>query len=414
MSDRPFSRSGVRRVLERSGMSAAFARFGRDRVLFSRAAEDRWRHGQRQGRALAGVIWLAFILFPLVNAIATKDTTSGRVLTIAGAVIFTVAYAWMVLIMFDPGLSKTRYALTGTLLVVAIALTLHAPDQWWFLFTYCAACLALVTPLDVGVPAIVALTAVAVVCTAVAGGGGGQTISAGTTTVAIGLLMLLMHNLRERNQELTEARAELAKAAVAAERERFARDLHDLLGHSLSVIAIKAELAGRLLPGDAERAGSEIADVEQVARQALSEVRQAVSDYRKPTLDGELEGARMALTAAGIDAEFERPPAALDPEVEAVLAWTVREGATNVIRHSGARHCQVRVRAGERDAGVEVLDDGAGKAGGSATSNGHAGNGIAGLRERAERVRGRIEAGRRADGDGFRLAVSVPTTGAAP
>lgn len=304
--------------------------------------------------------------------------------------------------------------MTGTLLAVAIALTLHAPDQWWFLFTYCAACLALVTPLDLGVPALLALTAVAVSLTGVAGGGEGQTISAGTTTVAIGLLMILMHNLRERNQELVEARAELARTAVAAERERFARDLHDLLGHSLSVIAIKAELAGRLLPGEAGRAGREIADVEQVARQALSEVRQAVSEYRKPTLDGELEGARMALTAAGIDAEFERAPATLDPEVEAVLAWTVREGATNVIRHSGARHCRVRVRTGDGDAGVEVVDDGAGAVVSDAASNGHAGNGIAGLRERAERLTGRIEAGRRSDGAGFRLAVSVPTTAVKP
>jgi two-component system sensor histidine kinase DesK len=382
--------------------------------LFSRIAEDRWGHGRRNGRAVAGVVWLAFILFPVVNALTTRDSASGRALTVTGALIFTATYAWMFLIMFRREASVARFALLATLVAVAIALTLHAPDQWWFLFTYCAGCLALVTPPDRGVPAILALTAVAVGCTAVAGGAGGQVISAGTTTVAIGLLMVLMHNLRERNRELSEARAELAHTAVAAERERFARDLHDLLGHSLSVIAIKAELAGRLLPGDAERAAREVADVEQVARQALNEVRQAVSDYRRPTLDGELEGARMALSAAGIDAEFDRAPSALDPEVEAVLAWTVREGATNVIRHSGARHCRVQMRAGDGDARVEVLDDGAGTVVSDVASNGHAGNGIAGLRERAERVRGRIEAGRRADADGFRLAVSVPMTGARP
>jgi two-component system, NarL family, sensor histidine kinase DesK len=390
-----------------------FSTLPSNRGLFSRIPEDRWQHGRRNGRGVAGVIWAAFILFPLVNALTTKDSASGRVLTVAGAVIFTAAYVWGVLIMFEPGQSAKRFALTGTLVAVAIALTLHEPDQWWFLFTYCAACLALVTPIDRGIPAILGLTAVAVGVTALAGGAGGQVISAATTTVAIGLLMVLMHNLRERNQELCEARSELARTAVAAERERFARDLHDLLGHSLSVIAIKAELAGRLLPTDAERAGREVADVEQVARQALSEVRQAVSEYRKPTLDGELEGARMALTAAGIDAEFERAPAALDPEVEAVLAWTVREGATNVIRHSGARHCQVRVRMGDGDAGVEVLDDGLGQELDVAT-NGHVGNGIAGLRARAEHLTGRIEAGRRADGAGFRLAVSVPMTAVRP
>ena len=104
------------------------------------------------------------------------------------------------------------------------------------------------------------------------------------------------------------------------------------------MIALKAELAGRLLhdrPSDARR---EIAEVEQVAREALSEVRDAVSGYRRPTLDGELAGARMALSAAGIAADVERTEVALDPAVEAVLAWAVREGATNVIRHSGATH----------------------------------------------------------------------------
>ncbi len=116
--------------------------------------------------------------------------------------------------------------------------------------------------------------------------------------------MLVMSDLRLRNQQLSQARAELAQMAVAQERERFARDLHDLLGHSLSVIALKAELAGRMLPPDArprarDAAATEVAELEQVARTALGEVRDAVSGYRQPTLDGELAGARMALSAAG-------------------------------------------------------------------------------------------------------------------
>jgi two-component system, NarL family, sensor histidine kinase DesK len=382
--------------------------------VLSRVLEDRWAHGQRRGRSAGAFIWLGFILFPLIDALTNRESTVGRALTVAGALIFTAVYVWMVLLMFRPEQSAMRYALLATLLAVSIALTLHAPNQWWFLFTYCAGCVAMVAPVERGISAVLVLTAVAVGCTAVAGGASGQVIGAGTTTVAIGLLMVLMHSLRVRNQELCEARAELARTAVAAERERFARDLHDLLGHSLSVITIKSELAGRLLSSDVERAGREIAEVEQVARQALSEVRQAVSGYRRPTLDGELEGARMALSAAGIDAAFDRAPAELDPEVEAVLAWTVREGATNVIRHSGARHCHVRVRADAADAGVEVVDDGAGEDVVDAESNGHPGNGIDGLRERAERLRGRIEAGRVADGSGFRLAVSVPVTGDPP
>ena len=184
--------------------------------------------------------------------------------------------------------------------------------------------------------------------------------------------MVLMRDLRMRNAELTEARAELARTAVAQERERFARDLHDLLGHTLSVIALKAELAGRLLPDRPEQAATEVHEVEQVARAALGEVRQAVSGYRQPTLDGELAGARMALSAAGIRAEVERAPVTLDPEVEAVLAWAVREGATNVIRHSGAKRCTVRISAGLADAGVEVIDDGRGSPNGD-PRNGHRG-----------------------------------------
>ena len=179
------------------------------------------------------------------------------------------------------------------------------------------------------------------------------------TALGIGLLMVLMRDLRVRNEELTEARAELARAAVAQERERFARDLHDLLGHSLSVIALKAELAGRLLPGAPNSAAAEMGEVEQVARQALSEVRDAVSGYRQPTLEGELAGARMALSAAGIEAEMTSREATLAPDVEAVLAWAVREGATNVIRHSRRRALHgSRSRAGLTEAGVEVIDDG--------------------------------------------------------
>jgi two-component system, NarL family, sensor histidine kinase DesK len=121
----------------------------------------------------------------------------------------------------------------------------------------------------------------------------------------------------------------------------------------------------------------------------------------------------VALSAAGIEAEFARAPVTLDPDVEAVLAWAVREGATNVIRHSGARHCSVTVKAGLADAEVEVVDDGGGcAAAASDQDSGNGGHGIAGVRERAEQLRGRIEAGSLPNGHGFRLAVSVPVPSA--
>jgi two-component system sensor histidine kinase DesK len=268
-----------------------------------------------------------------------------------------------------------------------------------------------------------------------------------------------------RNQELSEARAELAQMAVARERERFARDLHDLLGHSLSVITLKAELAGRMLNDRPFDAAREISELEQVARTALGEVRDAVSGYRQPTLDRELAGARMALSAAGIEADIHEAHVPLDPPIEAVLAWAVREGATNVIRHSRARHCTLQVTSSLSDAGVEVIDDGVGTGAGGGTTNGvgtvigggrsstpgvgtetraragavshlsadgasgghglaagggsgghglaagggSGGHGLAGLAERARLVNGTLEAGALASG-GYRLAVTVPVS----
>jgi two-component system sensor histidine kinase DesK len=299
------------------------------------------------------------------------------------------------------------------MLALACVLTIADRPSWGFLFTYCAACVGLVVSSDLGMPAVILCAGAAFGATVLGGGSAGSGGGFAASAVGIGLLLVLMRDLRMRNHELIEARAELALTAVAAERERFARDLHDLLGHSLSVIAIKAELAGRLMSIDPERAAAEVADVEGVARESLREVREAVSGYRQPTLEKELEGARVALSAAGIEADVERTPVTLDPEVEAVLAWVVREGATNVIRHSGATHCQVKVSASLADAGVEVVDDGEGPACLRGEVVQHTGHGITGLTERAERLRGRIEAGGLPEGRGFRLAVSIPVSAAA-
>ena len=165
----------------------------------------------------------------------------------------------------------------------------------------------------------------------------------GVTAATISLTLFALARLGRANQELQAARRELARLAVAEERARIARDLHDTLGHSLSVIALKSELARRVLPDDPERAAAEIGDVERVAREALASVRDTVSGYRQPTLAMELAGAREALTAAGIDGDVEPAPDGLPREVDAVLGWAVREGVTNVLRHSDAARAHIRV-----------------------------------------------------------------------
>jgi two-component system sensor histidine kinase DesK len=349
-------------------------------------------------------VWLAFILFPAVNAVAQHGTPIHHALTIAGAVAFVLVYIALVLIWRRRFADRMLPALFVLLIAVATALTIGDGGGWAFLFTYCAACAGLISR-RFGFAGVIFCCVMAGVTSAVSGAGGGQVIGYVASSAGIGFLLLVMRDLRIRNDQLSDARAELARLAVAAERERFARDLHDLLGHSLSLIALKTELAARLLRDQPDEAARELGDAENAARKALSEVREAVSGYRRPTLDGELAGARMALAAAGIELVVHPGGGTLDPDAEGVLAWAVREGVTNVIRHSHARSCTVSVLTDAARATVEVADDGLG----SAAANGHRGSGLAGLEGRARDMGGVVEAGSR-PGGGFRLLVTVPAT----
>ena len=203
--------------------------------------------------------------------------------------------------------------------------------------------------------------------------------------------------LMQRNVDLLQAEAENARLAVADERNRFARDLHDILGHSLTVITVKAELANRLLDVDPARARAELDDLERLSRDALADVRRAVEGYRDLTLPGELARAREALRAAEIDADLPRSTDEVPSELRELFAWTVREGVTNVIRHSGASRCTVRLGS----TAVEVSDDGTGPQGETRT-----GTGLDGLRERAAAA-GAVLATRTLDPRGFALSVTA-------
>lgn len=329
-------------------------------------------------------------------------------MTVLCAVAFIAGYCVLVLsfrsaLMRESGPHWQQTAVLAGMIAIASLMTLVFDPGWGYLFCYCAGCAALLAT-DSLAFAAVALCGVLAYFVPVAGRADhGSALGTASGALGVGLLMVLIRDLRRRNLELTGARAELARLAVAEERERFARDLHDLLGHSLSVIALKAELAGRLVEIDPERSAQEVSDIETVAREALSEVRDAVSGYARPTLDGELDGARMALLAAGIECEIRREGADPEPEAEAVLAWAVREGATNVVRHSAADRCLLRVSAERELSVVEVVDDGA-----IARSVAQAwGNGLSGLRERVAAMHGTMVAGPQADG-GYRLAVEIP------
>jgi two-component system sensor histidine kinase DesK len=348
-------------------------------------------------------VWILFIVFPLVNAASARAPALQKAVVIACASLFVLGYLLLVGWQRTAG-DERAVPVLAVMLVVASVVTCVQDPGWGFLYIYSSACCGLLSGSRAGFGGVALCTALAAVVPALSGGPSGDSIGYGASSAGVGMLMLLVRDLRTRNEELSEARAELAELAVARERERFARDLHDLLGHSLSVIAIKAELAGRLLPAQPERAAGEVRDVERVARQALADVREAVSGYRQPTLQGELAGARMALAAAGIEAEVHAGETAIGAEAEAVLAWAIREGATNVIRHSAARRCELRVTADGARATVEVIDDGRGPNGAAP-----GGQGLSGLRERVAAVQGSLAAGPQAGGSGYRLRVEVPT-----
>ncbi|WP_047868462.1 sensor histidine kinase [Nocardiopsis sp. RV163] len=202
-----------------------------------------------------------------------------------------------------------------------------------------------------------------------------------------------------------------AQLAVSEERLRFARDMHDLLGHSLSALAVKAQLAGRLVERDPGRAGAEMAEVQVLARQALQQVRSAVSGYREVDLAGEAEAVRAVLDAGGtrtVTTGLEG--LALPPRTAALAAWVVREGGTNVLRHSDANECQISFTlardgaVGPRTLLVEVFND---RARGGGRDGKESGNGLAGLSERVAMGGGTLSAARTPEG-GFLLRAVLP------
>ena len=219
-----------------------------------------------------------------------------------------------------------------------------------------------------------------------------------TGLLSITAALVLMGMLVRSNQELVRARHKLAALAVADERARVARDLHDVLGHSLTSLAVKASLARRLLgKGLSEQAAAEIADIERQAREALVEVRATVSGYREASLAAEVAGARVALEAGQIEAAVSGDLEAVPPHLREAFAFVVREGVTNVIRHSGSKSCSIHIGSSY----VEVMDEG-----GPVVEAVRTGNGLAGLRQRVEAVGGHLSAVP-VPGGGFRIRAEV-------
>ncbi|GAB3832179.1 sensor histidine kinase [Kribbella italica] len=366
----------------------------------SPAARDLTQTGRRSWRWLAGGVWLFYLGSPLQEIVRHSDGVT-RVVGVLALFAFATAYMsffiWMRQVSWREGglpLWK-RYGYLVGLLALA-ALTLPAAGQ--------TALTTLVYVTAISVVMLELRQAIAVTLLTLGGAelsmrlvpGWHDDSSYGLAIFLAALAVFGMRRAIQRGMELSVARQDFAELAVQEERNRFARDLHDILGHSLTVITVKAELAGRLIEANPSRAAVEVTDIEQLARAALADVRAAVAGYRELSLAGELVSARAALEAAEIRADL---PTTVDDVPEShreLFAWVVREGVTNVVRHSGARKCTVRISAQQ----IEVLDDGRGPS----TSPG--GHGLIGLRERADQVGATLSVGQAPSG-GFRLAVRV-------
>lgn len=216
---------------------------------------------------------------------------------------------------------------------------------------------------------------------------------------AAALVLWGFMRILEQNRTLESATAEIAQLAVERERLRMSRDLHDILGHSLTTVAVKAELARKMVGRDDTRVTQELTDVERLAREALQDIRATVAGHRTITLAMELAVARSVLASAGISADVPNTVDAVPERWRPLFGWVIREGVTNVVRHSGAQRCWITVDP----AAVEIADDGA-----AHPPAGEHSRGLQGLRERAEAEGATVAAGPNDDGTGWVLRVEVP------
>ena len=310
------------------------------------------------------------LAYPVVTA-AGMTQAAGYVVVAAFSCCYVVsAFA------IGRGMWSLFWFLTAAMTLLVVAAWPFAHANTFFLAAVVASLAA--TNLRRYAVAIVAVTVLASVVVPWVLAGGPGWIQAITIVFTV-LTVYGYSEIAATNVALVEARAEIARLASEGERARIARDLHDLLGHSLTAITVKSELARRL-DGDAAR--REIASVEQLSRQALAEVRAAVSGYRDVTLAGELARGRELLRASGIEADVPTAIDSLGADRQELFGWAVREGLTNVVRHARATRCTVSVSA----SAVEISDDGIG---GPADF----GSGLAGLRERAAALGGSVSAG---------------------
>lgn len=379
-------------------------------------------YGTRVGR-IAGIvftaIWLAYLIGPVVDLITQHYSPAQR----AAGLSIIAAFCLIYVILVPRWPFSPRYAHAGLGVLAALAAAacimfggMGAASLW--IFVSSAAGL-LVASHRWAVRVVLAISICYVVFCYTGHVAMTDFLGNLLPVTCLGLVMIGLRRQVQLTIELRRAREEVVQLAANDERLRLARDMHDLTGQSLSMITLKSELAARLLsrlPGSPERdrVQDEIEQVAAVSRQTLHDIREAISGYRRPTLAVEMITARAALMSAGIAVEDDPAPTLMsgtfDPDAEAALAWCLREAVTNVVRHSGARHCQIGLTSRQDTISLVVSDDGHGHvpaAGLDGIDAAAAGTGLRGMAERLSAAGGSLEL--RPDASpGFRLTATVP------
>jgi two-component system sensor histidine kinase DesK len=344
------------------------------------------------------LIWAPLLLVaPVIGSLADRQFARTAFLVLLGAV-----YAATVWLPYAPVLRIRRRAevvLLGLGVLGTVYLAVWRTDRG-FVYPLLAIAIAIAVRTRWALSLIGSLTVSGAVAVGLESRSLDAALALGFATFFAGAATFLVHYLTGVVDELSRTREELARTAVSDERLRFSRDLHDLLGHTLSVVVVKAQAVRRLLHRDPDVAAEHARDIETIGRHALTEIRQAITGYRAVRLGEELANARAALSAGNVRVDITPPASTLDSEVDSLLGWVVREGTTNVLRHAGATRCRIAVTADDDAASVEVLDNGRGGDTGD-------GSGLRGLRERVEAAGGVLTA--TATPSGFRLAASVPS-----
>ena len=374
-------------------------------------------------RWVFSAIWLVYLIQPVSGLFGHKYGA----LWIAGGIAITVAFCILYVPVVGNGINDPRLARGGLVAIIVLAGLACAVygKSWTPLWIYVSAATGMVmaglATKRVTLLAILGVSALYAVFCLLSHQHMADFVGVLLPVVLIGFAMVGFRIQVDLMRELTQARETVVKLAASEERLRLARDMHDLTGQSLSMITLKAELAGKhltRLPAspESDAIATELSDIAAVSRQTLQDIREAVSGYRRPTLAIELITARTALEAARIrvddDPELITRSGTFDPDAEAALAWCLREAVTNVLRHSGARGCAIRLAGRPGELTLEITDDGHGRPANSTTTASNnstgTGNGLRNMSERLSAVGGHLTLSPGGAAKGFRLAATVP------